>query len=107
MIEKMVDRAIQTNSDIVTCGYCIEYKGLSIPVSPMRKQTMDSLSALRALSQNKGINNYPWGKLYAASCFKNVLFPDEKKVLKILIQCLRQSIMRIAYLSCQIVTIIM
>ena len=79
MIEKMVDRAIQTNSDIVTCGYCIEYKGLSIPVSPMRKQTMDSLSALRALSQNKGINNYPWGKLYAASCFKNVLFPDEKK----------------------------
>ena len=79
MIEKMVNEAIRTNSDIVTCGYCIEYKGLSIPVSPMRKKTMDSLSALRALSQNKGINNYPWGKLYAASCFKDVKFPDEKK----------------------------
>lgn len=79
MVEKMVDRAIQTNSDIVTCGYCIEYKGLSIPVSPMQKTNYGSLSALRALSQNKGINNYPWGKLYAASCFKNVLFPDEKK----------------------------
>ena len=79
MIEKMINEAIRTHSEIVTCGYRIEYKGLSIPVSPMRKKTMDSLTALRALSQNKGINNYPWGKLYAASCFKDVKFPDEKK----------------------------
>lgn len=79
MIENMIEKAITTNSDIVTCGYRIECKGLSIPVSPMRKKTMDSLSALRALSQNKGINNYPWGKLYAASCFRNVQFPVEKK----------------------------
>ena len=79
MIEKMINEAIRTHSEIVTCGYRIEYKGLSIPVSPMRKKNMDSLSALRALSQNKGINNYPWGKLYAASCFKDVKFPDEKK----------------------------
>ena len=52
MIENMIEKAITTNSDIVTCGYRIECKGLSIPVSPMRKKTMDSLSALRALSQN-------------------------------------------------------
>ena len=45
----------------------------------MRKKNMDSLSALRALSQNKGNNNYPRGKLYAASCFKDVKFPDKKK----------------------------
>ena len=82
MIEKMINEAIRTQSEIVTCGYRIEYKGLSIPVSPMRKKTMDSLTALRALSQNKGINNYPWGKLYAASCFKDVKFPDEKKVFE-------------------------
>lgn len=79
MIEKMVSRAIQTSSDIVTCGYFIDFKGLMIPVSPLKNKDMDSLQALHALSQNRGINNYPWGKLYAASCFKNVTFPDEKK----------------------------
>lgn len=82
MIEKMINEAIRTHSEIVTCGYRIEYKGLSIPVSPMCKKNMDSLSALRALSQNKGINNYPWGKLYAASCFKDVKFPDVKKGIR-------------------------
>lgn len=35
----MINEAIRTHSEIVTCGYCIEYKGLSIPVSPMRKKT--------------------------------------------------------------------
>lgn len=79
MIEKMIKRAIETKSDIVTCGYTIDFKGISIPVSPLKNKTMDSLSALHALSENKGINNYPWGKLYASSCFKNVTFPDEKK----------------------------
>lgn len=79
MIENLVHCAISTNSDIVTCGYSIDFKGFSIPVSPLKKKTLDTLSALRALSQNKGINNYPWGKLYSASCFKNVHFPDEKK----------------------------
>lgn len=33
----MINEAIRTHSEIVTCGYRIEYKGLSIPVSPMRK----------------------------------------------------------------------
>jgi glycosyltransferase involved in cell wall biosynthesis len=79
MIEKMVACALDTNSDIVTCGYKIEWHGLGLPIFPLHAKTMDSLEALRALSQNIGINNYPWGKLYAASCFKDVQFPDEKK----------------------------
>ncbi len=79
MIEKMVSCAKDTNSQIVTCGYRIEWKIFSLPIFNLKSKSLNSLEALRALSQNNGINNYPWGKLYASSCFNHVQFPDEKK----------------------------
>ena len=79
MIEKMVACAKETNSEIVTCGYRIEWKIFGLPIFNFKSKTMNSLDALRALSQNDGINNYPWGKLYASCCFNHVQFPDEKK----------------------------
>lgn len=79
MIEKMVFHAKKTNSQIVTCGYRIEWKFFSLPIFTLKPKTLDSLTALHALSQNDGINNYPWGKLYSANCFNHVTFPDQKK----------------------------
>ena len=100
MIEKMVNEAIRTNSDIVTCGYCIEYKGLSIPVSPMRKKTMDSLSALRALSHYLKIRGLiiTLGENYMRLLvLKMSNFQMRKRDSKIRTQFLKQSITQIAF----------
>ena len=39
-------------------------------------KTMTSLEALHNMVSNKGVNNYPWAKLFSKKCFDNVRFPS-------------------------------
>lgn len=78
-IEKMVSLALKEQADIVTCGYVMDYGFFPLHRRVGSRKKLTSLEALHSLVSNTGVNNYPWAKLYARSCFRNVAFPKELK----------------------------
>ena len=93
-IEKMMKRMKETNSDIVMCGFVMDYFKVIPFFRPVaRKRTFEPVEAIHHMILNKGLNNYPWAKLFAASTFKNVRFPentygfeDTRTIFKAIIQ---------------------
>ena len=93
-ISKMMERMQQTQSDIVMCGFVMDYfKVIPLYRPVARKRVYEPLETLHDMIQNKGINNYPWAKLYARSTFKGVRFPentygfeDTRTIFKAIIQ---------------------
>lgn len=79
MVQEMMKIMIKQGCDIVVCGFVHEWKYASLYRKVCPKGTMTSLEALHSLVENKGMNNYPWAKLYKRSCFKDVNFPEEVK----------------------------
>jgi glycosyltransferase involved in cell wall biosynthesis len=75
----MIERMQQTQSDIVQCGFVMDYPFFKLYRKVASYKEYTPLQALHALVKNKGINNYPWAKLFKASCFENVRFPEDVK----------------------------
>ena len=94
MVEKMMERMQETQADIVMCGYVMDYFKIIPFYRPVaRKALYNNIETLHRMILNKGINNYPWAKLYKASTFKNVRFPentygfeDTRTIFKAIIQ---------------------
>lgn len=77
MIEKMMERMQKEQCDIVMCGFVMDYYTYLPLFRPVASNhVFDSIETLHRMISNKGINNYPWAKLYAASTFENVRFPE-------------------------------
>lgn len=76
MIGSMVAAMNSCKADIVLCGYRMDYfKYFPLLRKVAGKQTMTGIEAIHKLVENKGVNNYPWAKLYKADTFRNVRFP--------------------------------
>ena len=93
-VEKMMERMQEQQADIVMCGFVMDYYKVIPLFRPVAKNaTFDTIETLQRMILNKGINNYPWGKLYKASTFENVRFPentygfeDTRTIFKAIIQ---------------------
>lgn len=79
MIETLVHTMEQTRSDIVQCGYVMDFGPVPFYRPGSRRKVYTQEQALQALVANKGLNNYPWGKLYKRHTFHGVQFPDNVK----------------------------
>ncbi len=75
-LETMMNIMIQRDCDIVCCGYSMDYRLGSFYRKVETKPVLSKMEALRSLAENKGMNNYPWAKLFKKSCFDNVRFPE-------------------------------
>ena len=76
-VSKMMERMHQTQSDIVMCGFVMDYfKVIPLYRFVARNRVYEPIETLHNMILNKGINNYPWAKLYARSTFKDVRFPE-------------------------------
>lgn len=77
MIRKMMETMHHEEADIVLCGYRMDYfKFIPLLRKVAPKQTMSNVEALQKLISNKGVNNYPWAKLFKAETFDGVRFPN-------------------------------
>ena len=77
MVEKMMERMQETQADIVMCGFVMDYYKIIPLFRPVaKKNVFNTIETLQRMVLNKGINNYPWGKLYKKSTFENVRFPE-------------------------------
>ena len=74
-IESMIDHLVDNDCDLVCCGYTMDYRYGSLYRKIERRSVMDTMEALHSLAENRGMNNYPWGKLFKRECFLNVEFP--------------------------------
>lgn len=78
-LEVMMEQMEKNQADLVMCGFVMDYPFFKFYRKVARHKVWDNLSALQALSTNKGINNYPWGKLYKKSLFDGISFPSHEK----------------------------
>lgn len=77
MVETMIRISQLDHSELVQCGYRMDYfKYFPFLRKVAKRQTINTIQALQQLVNNKGINNYPWGKLYKKEVFENVRFPE-------------------------------
>lgn len=76
MLEKMVRFMERENCDIVQCGYVMDFGKVPYLRHVAGKGVHSREEALHMLVENKGINNYPWGKLYRRHTFDGVRFPE-------------------------------
>lgn len=78
MIEQMVSTMHEQSSDIVLCGYRMDYfKIIPLLRKVASRQTMTNIEALHKLIANQGVNNYPWAKLFKTEMFQGVRFPNQ------------------------------
>ncbi|WP_300399297.1 glycosyltransferase family A protein, partial [Faecalicoccus sp.] len=75
-LQAMMHHMEAYNCDIVCCGYTMDYRFGALYRKVETKKVMTKQEALHSLAENKGMNNYPWGKLYKKKCFSNVSFPE-------------------------------
>lgn len=75
-LQAMMNHMETNNCDIVCCGYTMDYRFGALYRKVETKKVMTKQEALHSLAENKGMNNYPWGKLYKKKCFSNVSFPE-------------------------------
>ena len=76
MFEVLLNRAVETGSDIVECGHFSEFRNTSFEhqnnsYSYSKEEALDSLI-------NGKISTYVWNKLYRKNLFDNVSFPEGK-----------------------------
>ncbi len=78
MVEKLVKAAHDYDADLVISSHFEEKGGkLNITDRIMDKpQIMDREAALKKLVEDDDIKNYAWGKLYRASHFEGVRYPE-------------------------------
>lgn len=76
MIETLVRTMEQKHCDIVQCGYVMDFGPVPFYRPGSRRKVYTQEEALHALVANKGLNNYPWGKLYRRHTFEGVRFPE-------------------------------
>lgn len=75
-LEVMVQEARKKDLDMVQCGFVMEYGPVRFYRPGSGHKQFTPLEALHALSQDRNLNNYPWGKLTKRSCFNGVSFPE-------------------------------
>ncbi|MBQ0065927.1 MAG: glycosyltransferase family 2 protein [Firmicutes bacterium] len=76
MVEVMVHTLEKDQSDICICGFTQDYRYGKLYRKVCKDGILTSIEALHSLVDNRGVNNYPWAKLYKRECFKDVEFPD-------------------------------
>lgn len=76
MVEAMASHAHQTKSDIVQCGYVMDFGPVPFYRPGSGHKIFTPVQALQALAKNEHLNNYPWGKLIRQSCFEDIRFPE-------------------------------
>lgn len=78
-VEKMMDKVWQDKADLVMCGFVMDFPFFKFYRRVAKNGTWTNTEALKNMVENKGINNYPWGKLFKASLFENVSFPEDQR----------------------------
>ena len=79
ILERMVHVMQKENCDIVQCGYQMDFGPVPFLRPVAGTGVHDREDALQMLVNNKGINNYPWGKLFRRHTFDHVRFPENVK----------------------------
>lgn len=81
MYSKLYDLSKETNSDISICSIYREINGEVIGTK--REEfiiEMDNTEAMRELFTGKYFRFAVWAKLYKKSCFKNILYPEDRRL---------------------------
>lgn len=77
MISSLFKKATESHSDVVQCGFVMNYRYGAFYRPGSGHHEFDTIQAMHCLSQQKYLNNYPWGKLIARKCFDNISFPEQ------------------------------
>ena len=81
-VQRMMDVMEKEQADIVQCAYRMEIGHLPFYRKATGYEVMTPKKALHALMKNVQVNNYPWGKLYRTSLFRDVCFPTQLSVFE-------------------------
>ncbi len=76
MIERMMEALLQHQADIAVCSYWLEYPFFTLRKTMAPYQVWGQKEALQLLLDNRQVENFVWGKLFRASLFEGILFPD-------------------------------
>ncbi len=76
MYEALIDKAVETEADVVECGMFIEFISQTIK-QPTVLATVRGKEALEALIKHK-IRNQVWNKLWKAQGFVDIRFPERR-----------------------------
>lgn len=76
MYETLLERLVETNSDICICAFWFEYVN-TFEEEKYQNSIMSDKDSLKALIRGE-IKSYVWNKLFKRNILENVLFPEGK-----------------------------
>lgn len=76
MVERMMDVVHHEGADLVIASYYMDYRHVRVPRKNAPRRVWEKREALLALLENDTVNNFAWGKLYHASLFEGITYPD-------------------------------
>ncbi len=76
MYEALLNRAVETEADVVECGVIQEYPN-RVETWKREKRLMKHADAFKALLC-EDLSDAVWNKLYRSDCFKDIRFPGER-----------------------------
>lgn len=76
MVERMMTTMLEHAADIVVGSYWMEYPSFTLRKGIRSYQSLSTIQGLQLLLENKQLENFAWGKLYRASLFETIQFPE-------------------------------
>lgn len=76
MTARLVEACEREDAQIAVCGYRMEYPLLHLRRGVRRPWVWTCMEALKELLANEQVENFAWGKLYRASLFADITFPN-------------------------------
>lgn len=77
MYEAMLEKARETDADVIECGYSIDYPDHHTEWTP-EAGTFGQAEALCRLLGSDNAHDFFWNKLWKTGCFDNFEFPDAR-----------------------------
>ena len=77
MYEAMLEKARETDADVIECGYSIDYPDHHTEWTP-EAGTFGQTEALCQLLGSDNAHDFFWNKLWKTGCFDNFEFPDAR-----------------------------
>lgn len=78
MFEYLITNLLSAGADIAVCGYYDQFREKCAERSPGEKQILEKESALAALLEDRIIHTGLWNKLWSASLYDGLLFPNSR-----------------------------
>ena len=77
MYEVLLETILKNNCDIISCGYCVEYKNKSYKVC-LENQVINNKDIIKKYYAEKNVPYAPWMRLYKKYIWKDLEFPKGK-----------------------------